>query len=1301
MKRFWTLFVILFIFSYWVNVASAQNAVEIVRIPDANLAAQLRKALGLAPTALITKQAMAQLTTLDASRDRKEELDFPISDLTGLEHATQLEELALWQHQEIRDISPLAGLTQLKKLTLGRNVISDISPLAELTQLRELHLGNNQISDISPLAGLTQLWNLVLYRNQIRDISPLAGLKQLSVLHLAENQIRDISPLAGLTELRDLGFLGLGDNQISDISPLSGLTELEALDLVNNRIIDVTPLAGLVNLEKLALAGNPIRDASPLANLTRLVEVDLEIPNQVRAGGVIPDRHLAGAVRTTLGLTNIEPITRQKLRGLKILNLAHNTQVSSLTGLEHAVHLEALIFNRSKIGGDISPLTNLTRLYYLSLNESQISDISALANLTQLTTLDLGLNQISDISPLANLTRLTRLGLSDNEISDVSPLTRLVNLETLSLAGNPIEDASPLAKLPKLWDVDIKIPQPPIYSIEKAKGYTQLSLPEGAKARLGKGSLSGGNRGIAFSPNGDSLAVASDIGIWIYDVETQREQTLITGHKRSVFSISFSPDGSLLASGSMDGTLKLWNVETNKNIATLEEGFVAYSPVGRVPIVFSSDGSLLASGGSRNAIKLWDVNTKKNIATLNGHTDSISCVAFSPDGSLLASGAWDGTVKLWDIAEKKIFATLKTEEWLISSVAFSPDGAILVSGGPRSVKLWDVTTGENTFTFEALTGGRQSIAFSPSGRTLAYISLMSVKLWDVGTKTEIATLQGAGANLFSVAFSPDGATVAAGSWDNTVWLWDVQTRKSIAILQGHTSWVTSVAISPDGTTLASGMYGYLFNLKLWNIATGESIATFFTRNLISVSSIAYSPNGKKLITGEAHPVQVSGTHGGTVNLWNVATRENIATFAGHTDWVYSVAISPDGRVIASGGGEDSDYIIRLWDAQDGTRLKTFTGHTARVSSVAFSPDGNTLVSGSWDNSIRLWDVATGKQETTLIGHTGSVKSVTFSPDGRIIASGGADSTIRLWDASSGKHYKTLTEPIGHTRGCVSSVAFSPNSRTLASGSSDGTIGLWNASSGAHYKTLTGHTGDVESITFSANGDIFASGSADGTVLLWTLTPAILEPEKTRKITTDINGDGVMNIQDLVLVATNLGKTGENEADVNTDGTVDVRDLVLVAGALGKVVAAPALHPHLLGALATTDIKEWLSEAKQINLTDSTSLRGILFLQQLLTMLTPKETALLPNFPNPFNPETWIPYQLAEPADVTVSIYAADGRLVRTLDLGHRSVGIYESRSHAAYWDGRNELGEPMASGVYFYTLTADDFTATRKMLILK
>lgn len=218
-------------------------------------------------------------------------------------------------------------------------------------------------------------------------------------------------------------------------------------------------------------------------------------------------------------------------------------------------------------------------------------------------------------------------------------------------------------------------------------------------------------------------------------------------------------------------------------------------------------------------------------------------------------------------------------------------------------------------------------------------------------------------------------------------------------------------------------------------------------------------------------------------------------------------------------------------------------------------------------------------------------------------------------------------------------------------------------------------------------------------------PSLQTPEGTgtgQIARADVNGDGMVNIQDLVIVATNLDKQGENAADVNTDGIVNIQDLVLVAAALGQDdAAAPSWHTDFLGGISTADVQGWLSEAQQMNWTDPRTRRGVLFLEQLLAALLPQETTLLANYPNPFNPETWIPYQLAKPADVNVSIYATDGALVRTLALGHQATGVYQSRGRAAYWDGRNALGEPIASGVYFYTLTAGEFIATRRMLVLK
>ena len=220
------------------------------------------------------------------------------------------------------------------------------------------------------------------------------------------------------------------------------------------------------------------------------------------------------------------------------------------------------------------------------------------------------------------------------------------------------------------------------------------------------------------------------------------------------------------------------------------------------------------------------------------------------------------------------------------------------------------------------------------------------------------------------------------------------------------------------------------------------------------------------------------------------------------------------------------------------------------------------------------------------------------------------------------------------------------------------------------------------------------------MLLWEMNTSPMPPQ----LPADVNEDGVVNIVDLTLVVTNFGKTGENIADVNEDGVVNIVDLTLVAAAFGKTTADAA--PIALGRASEiiptrADVEAWLNEARKMNLADPVFQRGILVLENLLKALTPKETVLLPNYPNPFNPETWIPYQLATPSDVSIAIYAADGTIVRTLALGHKPVGMYKGKSRAAYWDGNNEVGEQVASGLYFYTLKAGDFTATRKMLIRK
>ena len=203
-------------------------------------------------------------------------------------------------------------------------------------------------------------------------------------------------------------------------------------------------------------------------------------------------------------------------------------------------------------------------------------------------------------------------------------------------------------------------------------------------------------------------------------------------------------------------------------------------------------------------------------------------------------------------------------------------------------------------------------------------------------------------------------------------------------------------------------------------------------------------------------------------------------------------------------------------------------------------------------------------------------------------------------------------------------------------------------------------------------------------------------------TGDVNRDGVVTIVDLVLVAQKLNQriSADEPADVNGDGVVNILDLTVVAQAIGSTSTpqAPALRTENVDAAT---VKAWIAQAQLEDDGSHPFKEGIENLQKLLASLIPEETALLANYPNPFNPETWIPYQLAESAEVTLTIYGMNGEIVRRLAVGHKAAGMYQSRSRAAYWDGRNQLGEPLASGLYFYTLTAGEFTATRRMLILK
>ena len=596
----------------------------------------------------------------------------------------------------------------------------------------------------------------------------------------------------------------------------------------------------------------------------------------------------------------------------------------------------------------------------------------------------------------------------------------------------------------------------PFLSNALAQDYNQWGLPEGATARLGKGSVTD----IAYSRDGSRLGVAGSIGVWLYDARTGKELALLTGHTSKVLSVSFSPDGNTIASGSWDSTIRLWDVSTGRHLRTLT-GHTSYVN----SVSFSPDGNTLASGGRDKIIRLWDPHTGKHKQTPTGHLGYVRSVSFSPDGNTLASGN-DRGICLWDAHTGKHKQTLEGyTDFVVESVSFSPDGKTMVSVDASlhrgaTVSLWDVNTGVN---LRILTESPVSVAFSPDGETLASGSEDgTIRLWDVNRWIRHRTLTGHTRHVSSVAFSPDGETLASGSEDGTICLWDVNRWIRHRTLTGHTFDVSSVAFSPDGNTIASKDF---IDIDLWDARTGRHQQTLESSSM--GNNVSFSPDGDTIASGGL--------------LWDARTGR-LKGVMGMGD---SVVFSPDGTTLAcfwrrgfGGGG-----IIDLWDARTGRHQQTLKGHTDDVNSVSFSPDSKTLASGSDDGTICLWNARTGRHQQTLKApRMGPVLSVSFSPDGNTIASGGFRGNIVLWDAHTGRHQQTLAD-----RGGGKSVSFSPDGNTIASCGS-GNIVLWDAHTGRHRQTLTGHRGRVLSTSFSPDGNTIASGSSDGTILLWDVFP---------------------------------------------------------------------------------------------------------------------------------------------------------------------------------------------------------------------
>ena len=622
-----------------------------------------------------------------------------------------------------------------------------------------------------------------------------------------------------------------------------------------------------------------------------------------------------------------------------------------------------------------------------------------------------------------------------------------------------------------------------------AQDYTQWHLPEGAKARIGKGGVSE----LTYSPDGSQLAVGTELGIWIYDTHAGTEIDWLTpdpSNPTYVTSVTYSPDGRSLAAGGSH-RVYLWDAVAGQSEDILKVPAINGWVSGVNGVKYSPDGRTLASGGyADNTVRLWDPVTGASLGILRGHTNQIHSIAFSPDGKILASASGrkfgdedvDNTVRLWDTVSGVEKAVLSGHAEYVSSVSFSPDGKTLASGSrDATIRLWDVGTGQLYSTLKD-ESGVLSVSFSPDGRTLASGNMRGgVQLWDIGTGQLKSTLREHTSNVVSVAFSPDGRTVASGSLDGTIRLSDTITGQLISTLRGHTREVKKVAFSRDGVTL---VIQDSKDVQLWSTVTGQ--LKFTLPNNGWIYDIDYSPDGRTLAIAGAVDVQ----------LWRADTGQHKATFIEleREQYILSLAYSPDGTTIATGSVNGKTY---LWDALSGAPKATLSGDVERVYSIGFSPDSAILAGGGGRaETVHLWDTSSGALLKTFAEHPEGVMNIAFSPDGNTLAvetpgAGYFDAKVVLWDVTSGQRKASL--PIA--RSCYySGVAFSPDGGLVASGGNGGPLLMWDVATGELLNRFTGHRGWIQTIAFSPDGDTLASGSIDGTVFLWDVTPFVSQQQ---------------------------------------------------------------------------------------------------------------------------------------------------------------------------------------------------------------
>jgi WD40 repeat protein len=587
-------------------------------------------------------------------------------------------------------------------------------------------------------------------------------------------------------------------------------------------------------------------------------------------------------------------------------------------------------------------------------------------------------------------------------------------------------------------------------------------------------------RDIAYNRDGRILATGSYDGtVILWDSLGFPLGSPLKGHKGAVLGVAFSPDGKTIASGGEDGTVNLWNISHPREHKTLTVGD---TPLGK--IAFAPDSKTLACATEKGTVVLLDVEARARTVTLPGHQGGVFALAFSPDGKTLASGGEDHKIIFWNFPARKAAGSVE-DSGEVFSLAFTPDGKMLASGNRAlEVTFWDVMKRKRTGApLQGHVNTVFGVAFTPDGKTLISASLdKTIRRWDVATRKLISPpLVGSGQAVYCVAVHPNGKTIASGAEGGVATVWDLKNASVIADSLGFHD-ASVAAVTTDGKTIAAA--DSVGNVTLF----GPTVDETFKANLKEVKSLAFSPDGTVLASvGDDNIIQLRTWTGTT---WNTPKR----SLPTQPQPINRIAFNPtDNNILASAQGDGSTL---LWNLASGQAAAGPVKLASEVTTLVWSRDGKKLAAGG-NSEIALWNGVNSRQFESAKMHHNTVWGLAFSLDGKLLASAGEDDDVILWNAETCQFVQLLREHTARAR----DVAFSPDGKVLASCSEDKSIILWDVATGTSIYPLV--TDDFPSnVFFLPNGNLLSSG---GNVIDWGISMESLRDKAEQVAARNLTG----------------------------------------------------------------------------------------------------------------------------------------------------------------------------------------------------